>query len=52
MFDSLFLYTFSTSTQDGRTPAEVAQTKGYRDIAKLIIDEGMYMIIWENNYVQ
>ena len=27
--------------QVGRTPAELAQSRGYRDIAKLIIDEGM-----------
>ena len=48
MFDFLLLYI--SSTQDGRTPAEVAQSRGHRDIAKLIIDEGMYLIICENNF--
>ena len=48
MFGFLLLYI--CSTQDGMTPAELAQTKGYRDIAKLIIDEGMYLIIYDNNF--
>ena len=39
-------------TQNGMTPAELAQSRGYRDIADLIIDEGMYFIIWEKKYVQ
>ena len=33
------------------TPAELAQSSGYQDMAKLIIDEGIYFIIWNNNYV-
>ena len=33
---------FPFSTQDGKTAAEVAQGEGYRNIAKLIIDEGIY----------
>ena len=32
------------------TPAELAQSRGYRDIAKLLIDEGMYFIICDNNF--
>ena len=48
-FNILLLHTFFT--QDGRTPAELAQSRGYRDMAKLIIDEGMYFIIRDNNFV-
>ena len=40
-----FLLLHTISNQDGRTPAELAQSRGYRDIAKLIIHEGMYFII-------
>ena len=47
MFGFLLLYI--CSTQDGKTPAELAQS---RDIAKLIIDEGMYFIIWDNNFMK
>lgn len=43
-FNILLLHTFFT--QDGRTPAELAQSRGYRDSAKLLIDEGMYFIIY------
>ena len=44
MFGFLLLYI--CSTQDGMTPAELAQSRGYRDSAKLLIDEGMYFIIY------
>ena len=47
MFAFLLIHSF---TQDGKTSAELAQTRGYRDIAKLIIDEGMYFITWDNKY--
>ena len=47
LFDFLSFFTI----QDGRTPAEVAQSTGYQGIAKLIIDEGMYFRICDNNYV-
>ena len=50
MFGFLLLYV--CSTQNGMTPAELAQSRGYRDIAKLIIDEGMYFIIWDNNFMK
>ena len=50
MFGFLLLYI--CSTQDGMTAAELAQREGYRDIAKLIIDEGMYFIIWDNNFMK
>ena len=49
MFGYVLIHSFST--QDGKTPAELAQSEGYRDIAKLIIDEGMYLITWDNKYV-
>ena len=45
-----FLLLHICSTQDGMTAAELAQREGYLDIAKLIIDEGMYFIIWDNNF--
>ena len=50
MFGFLMLYI--CSTQNGMTAAELAQSRGYRDIAKLIIDEGMYFIIWDNNFMK
>ena len=42
-----FLLLHICFTQDGMTPAELSQSRGYRDMAKLIIDEGMYFIIWD-----
>ena len=50
MFGFLLLYI--CSTQNGMTAAELAQSRGYRDIAKLIIDEGMYFIIYDNNFIK
>ena len=46
-----FLLLYICSTQNGMTAAELAQREGYRDIAKLIIDEGMYFIILDNNFM-
>ena len=40
MFGFLLIHSFST--QAGKTPAELAQSRGYRNIANLLIDKGMY----------
>ena len=48
MFGFLLLHEFFT--QNGKTPAEVALSRGYHDIAKQMIDEGMYFIILDNNF--
>ena len=50
MFGFLLLYI--CSAQGGMTAAELGQSRGYRDIAKLIIDEGMYFIIYDNNFMK